>query len=614
MMPPVQIRYLDGLRYQLAILSGCKEVFAHEKELNDINVFPIPDRDTGSNLKRTLSPLLDKFPKADLSLKESSRQIADLVDTSAMGYSGIIFSQFLSGLSEALPDKIRVAVRGIPNALTAAVDKACTSIERPQEGTILSVFKAWNDEIHTLSQKTEDFVFILKKTLERARTTLSKTPHQLEVLQKHKVVDAGGKAFVLFLEGIRRFIESDLSREAFKDALKRRSKPPSAGITEQTRYCVECCLHKKDIDHIGLSQRLEEAGHDLIFYSSRDFAKVRINTDDPEKIYALAAQFGTLSLKRTLDNRPDISSQNKKPIALVSDTTCDISDRHVEESDIYFVPVKVQISDRVYTDRIDLIPEEFYRIMGSSCAFPKTSQPGKVDFSRVYRSLLKHYQSILSVQLTGKLSGTFQTALQAAKDVAPDKITVIDSKSLSVGLGLIVLEAIKCLQQNLNPKTIIRHTQRVIGHVEIFVGIPTLKYLVRGGRVSKSKGVISNLLNINPILCVNRTGNIVQIGKTIGTKRLVSKILNITIDKINEIKNRVPSTKSSALSKEEAPFSIAVVHSNAPHLADQMVRKIRERLDEKVVMVRNASPVLGAHAGPGAVAVAILRHPDYCVS
>jgi DegV family protein with EDD domain len=614
MTPHIQIRYLDGLRLQLAILSGCKELLAHEKELNDINVFPIPDRDTGSNLKRTLSPLLDKLPRAELTLKESSQQISSLADTSAMGYSGIIFSQFLSGFSEGLPEKLRISVRDIPKALAVAVDKAYKSIERPREGTILSVFKAWKDEIHSLSQKTDDFVSLLKKTLERAKTALSDTPNQLDVLQKHKVVDAGGKAFVLFLEGVRRFIENDLSKEVLKNALKMERKPPSAAIELKTRYCVECCLHKKDIDHTGLAKKLDSAGQGLIFYCSRDFAKIRINTDDPDKIFALAAQYGELSSKRTLENQPDISSPQKKPIALVTDTTCDISDRYVEDSDIYFVPVKVQISDHVYTDKVDLVPEEFYELMCSSSISPKTSQPGKVDFTRVYESLLTHYESILSIQLTGQLSGTFQTALQAAKEVAPDRITVIDGKSLSVGLGLILLEAIKCLKKNFNPNKIVAHTRKVIGNVEIFVGIPTLKYLVKGGRVSRSKGLISTLLNINPILCVNKDGNIVSIGRTIGTKRLVSKILNITIGKINEIKDAVSSPSTSTREDGELPFSIAVVHSNAPHLADQVFNRIRDRLNIEVDMVRNASPVLGAHAGPGAVAVAILTHPDYCVS
>jgi DegV family protein with EDD domain len=610
MRPQVQIRYLDGLRFQIAILSGCNEIISHEQELNDINVFPIPDKDTGSNLKRTLSPISDKLPLVELSIKDSSQRIASLAVNSAMGYSGIIFSQFLSGLAEGLADKIRVSVRDIPKVLNVAVDKAYKSIENPQEGTVLSVFKTWKDEIGILSQKNEDFLFILRKSLEKAKTALSDTQFQLDVLQKNKVVDAGGKAFVLFLEGISRFIQSEGSKEIYKQALKSKIDSPSVDTKVQTRYCVECCLRKRDFDRFDLVKKLRKADKDLIFYSSKDFAKIRINTNDPEEIFSLAAQYGELSWQRTYDDRSNISPLDKKPIALVSDTTCDISDRYVEENDIYFVPVKVQISDHVYTDKVDLIPEEFYELMSTSSAPPKTSQPGKSDFTKVYSSLLTHYQSILSVQLTGQLSGTFQTALQAAKDVAPDRITVLDGKSLSVGLGLILLESIRSLRQNLSAKTIIMDTQGVIGNVEIFLGIPTLKYLIKGGRVTRSKGLISTLLNINPILSVNKGGNIVSIGKTIGKKRLVTKILNITFDKIKKIQETHTSQKSPTRKDDKASFSLAVVHSNAPHLADQVVIKIRERLGVEVDMVKNASPVLGAHTGPGAVAVAILKHPD----
>lgn len=609
-MPQTQIRYLDGLRYQLVILSGSKTLLAHEQELNDINVFPIPDNDTGSNLKRTLSPLIDKLPIAELSIKDSSQRIASLAVSSALGYSGIIFSQFLYGLAEGLPDKVRILVRDFPKAVALAVEKAYASIEQPQEGTILSVFKAWKEEICFLSQETEDFVFFLKKSLERATKALSDTQHQLDVLQRHKVVDAGGKAFVLFLEGINRFIESDRSKEIIKKALRTRHESPLDHIKVQAQYCVECCLHGKNLDRINLVKNLNNTGRDLIFYSSKDFAKIRISTNNPEEIFATAAKYGEISSKKTFDIRPNISSQEKKPVALVSDTTCDISDRYVEDNDIYFVPVKVQILDRVYTDKVDLIPEEFYELMSSSPAPPKTSQPGKVDFIRVYESLLTHYQSILSVQLTGQLSGTFQTALQAAKDVAPDRITVIDSKSLSVGLGLILLEAIRLLQQNFDIEAIGEHIHRVTGNVEIFLGIPTLKYLVKGGRVPKTKGLIATLLNINPILCVNREGNIESIGKTIGKKRLVKKILSMTINKIYEIQETHSLKKSSSAGDDKPLFSIAVVHSNVYHLANEMVEQIRTKLGTEVVMVMNASPVLGAHAGPGAVAVAILKHPD----
>ncbi len=614
MTSQVQISYLDGLRFQLAILSGCEEVVAHEKELNAINVFPIPDKDTGSNLKRTLSPLLDKLPLVELPLKESSQRIASLAVTSAMGYSGIIFSQFLAGLAEGLPEKIRISVRDIPKALAVAVDKAYQSIEQPQEGTVLTVLKTWKDEISFLSQKSEDFLFLLKESLEKAKTALKDTQHQLEVLQKHKVVDAGGKAIVLFLEGISRFIQNNRSKEILKKALNNRVEFPSVQIKGQTRFCVECCLHKKDLDRTGLAKRLNDAGDDLIFYGTKDFAKIRIHTNDPDEIFALAAQYGELSSKRTLDNRPNASPLEKKPIALVSDTTCDITDQSVEENDIYFVPVKVQISDRVYTDKVDLIPEEFYDLMNSASVPPKTSQPGKMDFIKVYKSLLTHYQFILSVQLTGQLSGTFQTALQAAKDVAPDKIKVLDGKSLSVGLGLILLEAIHSLRLDSDAKSVVAHTQRVIGNVEIFLGIPTLKHLVKGGRVTKTKGFITSLLNINPILCINKDGNIVTIGKTIGKKRIVKKILKLTTSKIKKIKSTHDAKKTFSQKNEESLFAIAVVHSNAPHLADQVVKKIHECLDENIAMVKNASPVLGAHVGPGAVAVAILDRLDYSLS
>ena len=232
------------------------------------------------------------------------------------------------------------------------------------------------------------------------------------------------------------------------------------------------------------------------------------------------AQFGNITSKKILKFAPDLPSHEKRALTLVPDTTCDIPDEHIENNDIYFVPVKFQAMGKVFTDKVSIIPEEFYQILSLSPTLPKTSQPSLMDFTRIYEHLLVHYQSIISVQLSKKLSGTFQTALQAANNIDPRRIAVIDGKNISVGLGLAVMEGIKAIKE-----------VRVIHHG-----------------------------------------------------------LNL------------PET-----SEEEVGFSMAVAHTNAPQLGNRVAEKIRETLGMKVAMVMNASPVLGVHAGPGAIGVAILK-------
>ncbi|MFB0564401.1 MAG: DegV family protein [Candidatus Aminicenantaceae bacterium] len=593
----IQVRYLDGFRFQRAILAGIEEVISHEKELNKINVFPIPDKDTGSNLKKTFKPLLERYPLWESSIDSISLDIADRALDSALGYSGIIFAQFISGFADVFKDYKRVFIDHFVKAAEKAVTRAYESLEHPQEGTILTVFKEWSDEIRSLSQRTNDFVPLLKNSHEKAQLALKETQHQLEVLKKHKVVDAGGKAFTYFLEGIIHFIEKGKLQRISPQRKQLRIKRKAEDKVKKAQFCAECCVRRENLDRLQLIEKLNTLGTDLIFYSSLHFAKIHINTNNPENVFYSAAQFGELTTKKIFKFDPEQSANEKTALALVSDTTCDIPDEYVEDNDLYFIPVKVQASDKIFIDKVTIIPEEFYKIMSSSPVLPKTSQPSFVDFTRVYEHLTVHYKSIISLQLSGNLSGTFQTALQAAHKVAPKRITALDGKNISVGLGLIMLEGIKAVKENLSHDIVLDRLKQAIDDVKIFIGIPTLKYLVKGGRVTKTKGFIAKIFKINPILSVNQEGALEPIGKIRGRKRLEQKVFDLASEKIINIKKTYP----------EYDASVAIAHTDSPQLGRSLAEKINQSFGLKAAMVMNAAPVLGAHSGPGALGIAVLK-------
>ena len=157
------------------------------------------------------------------------------------------------------------------------------------------------------------------------------------------------------------------------------------------------------------------------------------------------------------------------------DTTCDISEDYIENNDVYFIPVKFQAMDRVFVDKVDIIPEEFYNILNSSPTHPKTSQPSLRDFTKFFEHLLVHFRSIISVQVSSALSGTFQTGLQAANQIDPQRISVLDGKTLSVGLGIVIIEGIRAVREGLNLENVLSRIKKTIKNVNIFIGIPTLK-------------------------------------------------------------------------------------------------------------------------------------------
>ncbi len=583
---------MDGIRYQRAILAGCREILEHEKELNKINVFPIPDKDTGSNLKKTLMPLLAYYPVRQPRINRISHDMAELAVQSALGYSGIIFSQIFLGFAQGLQDFDRIYPENLAAVMASAVSSAYQSVKHPSEGTILTVLKTWTKEVTRLSLSEKDFVQILESSHQKALSTLESTPEQLEILKKHRVVDAGGKAWIYFLKGILRYIERG---KLIK--LKREIESPRKKISghREAFYCAECCVRAKNLDRIALLEKLNGVGYDLIFHGAAHFAKLHIKARDPEEVFSCTSLFGETSAKKIFSSDTDVSDQKMKPICLIADSTCDISEDLIEDNPIYFVPIKVHAGEKVFTDRWDLIPEEFYGLLDSSPPFPKTSQPSLMDFTRTYRHLLLHYRSIISVHLSKALSGTFQTALQACQQTSSERISIIDGNSISVGLGLVLLEGIRALRHSHTKDETLARMEKAARRGRIFIGLPTLKFLIKGGRLTKTKGFIAELLGINPILTIDAKGKLVPMAKARGKKRLKAKVIELASEKISRKTGRV---------------SMAVAHTNAYDVGERISRKLVEILGREPEFVLNASPALGAHAGPGAFGIAILEAED----
>jgi DegV family protein with EDD domain len=356
---------------------------------------------------------------------------------------------------------------------------------------------------------------------------------------------------------------------------------------------VECCVKANNLRRKDLIKNLNEFGQDMIFYGAPNFAKFHINTQDPEGVLTCASSFGEIRSKKIFRFSSDLTDEEKKSFCLAADSTCDLTEDLIEKNPIYFIPIKVQAGEETYTDRLDIIPNEFYKIMETASSLPKTSQPSLNEFVRIYKHLLMHYGSIISVHLSKALSGTFQTAVQASHNEGTERISVIDGNNISVGLGLVLLDGIRAIESGKNHEETAHRMAAAARNTQIFVGLPTLKFLVKGGRVTKTKGFVANVLNINPILSINKEGKLIPVSKARGIKNLEKKILDLVYQR--------KQTKPGG-------FTIAVAHTNAPDIGNRISERIKRAFALKNVMVMNASPVLGAHAGPGAYGIAIHNH------
>jgi len=596
----IQIKYLNGIRFKRFIIHSAQRINQTEQYLNDINVFPVADGDTGTNMAATMNSIVKDIKKCkESSFSRISSIIADSALTGARGNSGAILAQFFQGLAEATKDKVRLSTETFAQAATKAAEQARNAISNPQEGTIITVMKDWANHLTEHAPNTPDFVELFKKALSKAKDSLAQTPDKLLILKKAGVVDAGAQGFVNILEGIVNFIEYGKikSLKVIASTTKKMSsfnlEKVDSGINFQ--FCTECLLEGIDVDLKTIKQRLSFLGDSLIIAGSKNKAHVHIHTDKPEDVFAELSEFGTI-VKTKVDDMHKQHTKIKldtqiKSIGLVTDSTCDLPPEIIKKYNIQVVPIVIQVGEKSYLDQIEIKPKDFCYLLQTSNQKISTSQPPPAFFTEIYNKIAAKYESIISLHISEKLSGTIQGARMGCKDREySNKIHIVDSKTSSVALGLLVAKAAELIQGRCKLEEIINRLKIAADNVKIFISIPTLKYLMRSGRLNKTKGLLGTLLNLKPILTVNSDGNIVEAAKVIGQKRVVHKTLDLAIKFAKSVKN--------------PRFGIA--HVSAPELAQWYGYKIRNVFNSSKVMISEASPALSVHIGIGGAAIAVL--------
>ena len=272
-------------------------------------------------------------------------------------------------------------------------------------------------------------------------------------------------------------------------------------------------------------------------------------------------------------------------IALVTDSTCDLPESVVKKNKITVIPLNVHFGEETFLDGIDLKSDEFFEKLTTSEIHPQTSQPSVGRFVETYNDLLKKYDSILSIHISSKLSATYNSALQAQKEIGNEKIKVIDSMNGTLGLGAIVHHIADLNQKGESFENLVKEAEKIIPNA-IFMGlVPTLEYLAKGGRIGKARAFMGSLLKIKPILSAV-DGEIQSVGKA----RTLIKGMDFIVD---EMKNRKIS-------------KLFIVHANHEERANLLKEKTKDLIDPKDIIIAEFGPVVGTHLGPGAFGVGFI--------
>lgn len=305
--------------------------------------------------------------------------------------------------------------------------------------------------------------------------------------------------------------------------------------------------------------------------------------------YALTIHHTSLKLKEIQVKKGGIQVNVK----ILTDSACDLSKTYYNEFDVEMVPLTVQLDEKEYEDGINISPKTIYDAMRAGKS-PKTSQVSQQYFKSIFSSHAEINQPVIYLAFSSGLSGTFQAAKIAEQEVKEDHpdapIYLLDTKCASLGFGLVVLRAARLAQTGASVEEILETAKYHAEHMEHIFTVDDLEYLYRGGRVSKTAAFVGTLLKIKPILHVV-DGKLEPLENIRGSKKLMNRILEITEERGTDLSNQ----------------TVGIVHGDDLEAAEKLATLVKEKFNPKAIHIEMVGSVIGAHAGPGTLALFFLN-------
>jgi len=607
----IKIAYIDGPRLKQAILAGAGSIVVNAEGLNAINVFPVPDGDTGTNMAGTAKAIAASL--RGVSIRGAGavlRQAARSAMEGARGNSGAILAQFLQGLAHELGEEVRVGARRLAQAATVAAEKTKKALRVPKEGTILTVLEDWAKALHAEAAVCEDILQVFYSGLEAARASLERTRNILPEMRKAGVVDAGAKGFIHLLEGVadllkrgkRRADPSDNSSAALlqNDAVEQVGEIHLELTTPGgPRYCTEALLEKSREPIEKVRGALAELGDSLVVAGDEEIARVHVHSDAPWVVFDLLESLGDvyghkvddMELQRRLVER-SAGPGKTKACAIVTDTGCDLPAEYLLEKGIIKVPALIRVGTVTRPDGPAMDLKAVHDRMREDPDFSmSTSQPAAASFGRAFNLALSQAGEVLYIGLSSALSGTYQAGVAAAEEYK-GRVRCFDSRSITAGQGALVETASRLAESGLGAEEIQSMLEKRRKDLELFVAVRDLRSLIRSGRLKGVKGVVLRKFGLRPILGTDSAGKAKNRGLFLGEKNAGAALFA-------SIRKMIRSGQAE---------SLQIVHVDARGEAEALAALCRTEAGGGLsVQVADMGPLLASIGWLGALGVAVLR-------
>jgi hypothetical protein len=599
---PGPILELNGARLSRLLRAGIQRLLADQEHLNRINVFPVADGDTGTNMALTMGAVLASLRRGgDDHAGSTLTRVADAALDGARGNSGAILAQFLLGMGDSAGTHAALSTAQFASAVSTGASYARDSLSDPREGTVLTVITDFATETaHLASTGIHDFLGLFSQALSKARKSLQHTAEQLEELRAARVVDAGAQGFVDLLEGMTAHLHLDVDAEPAEIAMQVAASETTAGEAHDLsqRFCTECTITGAAIDRRKLREELSALGSSLVLAGTTRKSKVHIHVNEPAAVFRVAAQFGEVTAQKADDmHRQQLSAHARdRRVAIVTDSVADIPDDKLEELGIHVVPLRVHFGEQSHLDKVSLSPEQFLAELVRNPRHPTTSQPPAGDFRRQFEFLASHFEGVVSINVTGKVSGTCNAARSAADRMQNHGvIEVVDSFNASIGQGLLAIHAAELAARGCDAARVVAGIHKMIPLTRTYALVGSLEYAVRGGRVKPAAKSLADFLRLSPILASHDDGRIAPGGTLFGRRNLHAKFIRF-------ITARMTPGQS---------YRIGIGHANAASQAHELLERLQHAHPQiETSFIMPVGSTLSVHGGPGTLVVGVQRSPE----
>lgn len=591
-----QTQRIDPKELLFAFQQGAIQLINQKQLLNQINVFPVSDGDTGSNLASLMQTILEETTEESHSVVEVFEKVADASLLGARGNSGIIFAQYFNGIyNHLLQLEEKSSVQSFIESVKSAINEAYQAIEQPVEGTIITVIRSWAEALDD-SEQLFSLELLLPNALDKAKLALENTTNQLKVLKKNQVVDAGAKGFYLFIEGFTEaFVTKRTALHLVQDSAEsvkiERSEQEHIHTTEPTyRYCTEILLDQVALSKSELQQKLRPFGDSLIVAVNRGKARIHIHSNQPDEVLKYLSGVGQPIQQKADDMllQYQVNKQRKAPIALVTDSIADIPADYLLENQIHVLPMNILMGDTSYIDKITLQTKQFFDLDRQTDGRATSSQPTLKTVENLFSFLETRYEAILVITVAGKLSGTYYTVKEAAKRNRTIPIEVIDSRQNSAAQGLLVMNANEWIQAGLPFTEIASRVVEKREQLKILVSVDDLDPMIQSGRIPQFVGKVAKRVNLKPIVSLDDFGE--------------GKLSNFAFSRSGNEKKIF--RELSKVNEQHKIKRYVIIHANNEEKAKLWGRKLREQLALSPSYITDSSTVIAMSAGAGSVAVA----------